>query len=179
MTDINTVLTIPKPREVVLQDVPYPRIKPGYALVKVAIAPICIEHQIYRDHTFEWADDEEHLGHEGVGEICEVAEGSRFNVGDRVIIYQANPCGECFVCQRGLSPTHCLAIPYEEIRAGSDPHAPLKALGGVDAIAAPGGLMSIEIDCESESGGFGFSKYRIAPERMIDSFLHLGIHQHV
>ena len=165
----NTVLTIPRPGEVELKELPYPRLKPGFVLVRVVIAPICIEHQIYRDHTFEWHEDEEHLGHEGVGVIEEVADGSSFNVGDRVVIYQGNPCGECFVCEEGLSPTHCLSIPYEEMAgsAGGDPHAALDVLGGEAAITTKGGLRSIELECESESGGFGFSTYRLAPEGMI------------
>jgi threonine dehydrogenase-like Zn-dependent dehydrogenase len=164
---VNTVLTIPNPGEVKLKNVPYPRIVSGYALVQVEIAPVCIEHQIYRDHTFEWHEDEEHLGHEGVGTVLEVAEGSRFKVGDRVIIYQGNPCGDCYVCRNDLSPTHCMAIPYEEIQGDEDPHKALESLGGGDAMSAPGGLKAIEIANHSESGGFGFSKYRIAPERMI------------
>ena len=163
----NTVLTIPSPGQVQLRDRPYPRIAPGYALVQVEIAPICIEHQIYRDHLFEWHEDEEHLGHEGVGTIIQVAEGSRFQVGDRAIIYQGNPCGECHVCRNELSPTHCMAIPYEAIQGGGNPHEQLEALGGGDAMSAPGGLKAIEIACGSESGGFGFATYRIAPERMI------------
>jgi threonine dehydrogenase-like Zn-dependent dehydrogenase len=148
-------------------DKPYPKIVSGYAVVQVEIAPICIEHQIYKDHLFEWHEDEEHLGHEGVGTIVEVAEGSKFQVGDRVIIYQANPCGECYVCRNDLSPTHCMAIPYEEILGVEDPHKALESLGGGDAMSAPGGMKAIEIACGSESGGFGFSRYRIAPERMI------------
>ena len=172
MSEVNTILTIPAPGKVVLKEVPYPRIKSGYALVKQAIAPVCIEHLIYRDHTFEWQGDGEHMGHEGVGTIAEVEQGSRFSVGDRVIVYQMNPCGECFVCQRGLSPTHCLAIPYEQIRAGSDPHQRLESLGGVMAINAPGGMGSIEVDCASESGGFAFSQFRIAPERMMQKIPH-------
>jgi threonine dehydrogenase-like Zn-dependent dehydrogenase len=164
---VNTVLTIPSPGEVQLVDKPYPKIVSRYALVQVEIAPICIEHQIYRDHLFEWHEDEEHLGHEGVGTIVEVAEGTKFQIGDRVIIYQGNPCGECFVCRNDLSPTHCMGIPYEEIRGGGNPREELEALGGGDAMSAPGGLKAIEIANGSESGGFGFSTYRIAPERMI------------
>ena len=102
----NTILTIPEPKKTALKEKPYPMIVPGYAMVKVEIAPICIEHQVYKEHRMEWHSDAEHQGHEGVGTICEVAPGSKFKVGDRVIIYQGNPCGECFVCQRGLSPTH-------------------------------------------------------------------------
>jgi len=165
----NVVLTIPEPRKVALKEKPYPKIVPGYLLVQVEIAPVCIEHQVYRDFTFEWHSDEEHQGHEGVGTVIEVAEGSKFAIGDRVIIYQGNPCGECFVCREELSPTHCMSIPYEELAGGAydDPHAKLESLAGGEAMAVPGGLRAIEIACNSESGGYGFSKYRIAPERMV------------
>jgi threonine dehydrogenase-like Zn-dependent dehydrogenase len=169
MPNTNRVLTIPEPGKTGSLDLPYPKVAPGYVLVKVAIAPICIEHQIYRDHTFEWHEDENHLGHEGVGTIVEVTEGSAHSVGDRVVIYQGNPCGECFVCQEGLSPTHCMAIPYEEMpgHIGADPHAAIASLGGDKLINTPGGPRSIEIACNSESGGFGFAQYRLAPESMV------------
>jgi threonine dehydrogenase-like Zn-dependent dehydrogenase len=88
-------------------------------------------------------------------------------LGDRVIIYQGNPCGECFVCQRGLSPTHCMTIPYEALTETQTPDTALEILGGKPAMEIPGGLRSIVIDCGSESGGFGFSQYRIAKEMMI------------
>lgn len=163
----NVVLTIPEPKKTVLKEVPYPKIVSGYAMVEVEIAPICIEHQVYKDHTMEWHSDEEHQGHEGVGTICEVTPGSKFKVGDRVIVYQGNPCGECFVCQRGLSPTHCMSIPYEALTDTQTPDTVLDILDGKTAMEIPGGLYSIEQDCCSESGGFGFNKYRIAPECMI------------
>ena len=51
----------------------------------VEIAPICIEHQVYKEHRFEWHSDAENQGHEGVGTIREVAPGSTFAVGDRVV----------------------------------------------------------------------------------------------
>ena len=46
MLRTNTVLTIPDAGRVALKEVSYPRIAPGFALIKVVIAPICIEHQI-------------------------------------------------------------------------------------------------------------------------------------
>ena len=167
MPEHNTVLTIPEPEVVKLRNKPYPTVGPGYLLIRVRIAPVCIEHQIYRDHTFEWHEDEEHLGHEGVGEVVETMPDSRFSVGDRVIVYQGNPCGECFVCERQLSPTHCLTIPYEEIRVGGNPHQNLDALDGDETMNAGGGLKAIELACGSQSGGFGFARYRLAPERMV------------
>ena len=154
----NTILTMPEPRATALKEVPYPKIIPGYALVEIAIAPVCNEAAIYRDHRFEWHDGPEHLGHEGVGTIAEVAEGSSFAVGDRVIVFQGNPCGQCFVCIQGLSPTHCLAIPYEDHEDGFAPQD------------VSGGLLGIERATGSESGGFGMAKYRIAPERMLFEF---------
>jgi len=163
----NTVLTIPNPGQVALKEMPYPRIVPGYVMVKVEIAPICIEHQVYRDHTMEWHSDPEHQGHEGVGTICEVTPGSRFQVGERVVMYQGNPCGECFVCQRQLSPTHCLSIPYEELTETQLPTSRLESLGGIEAQYVPGGLRAIEDECGSESGGFGFVRYRILKETMV------------
>ena len=171
MPENNVVLTIPEPGKVELKERPYPKIVPPYVLMKVAIAPVCIEHQIYRDFTFEWHEDFEHMGHEGVGEVVETWEGSKFTPGDRVVIYQGDPCGECFVCTRGLSPTHCLHKPYEQIEAGATMQgieddgkgtATMEAIGQMGA-----GMRCIEIKCNSESGGFGFARYRIAPESML------------
>jgi threonine dehydrogenase-like Zn-dependent dehydrogenase len=151
----NTVLTIPEPSTTALVDKPYPTIIPGFVIVDTAIAPVCNEARIYRDHQFEWHDSPEHLGHEGVGTIVETAAGSRFEVGDRVIVFQGNSCQACFVCTEGLSPTHCLGIPYEGFDEGMAPQ---------DVTA---GLLGIEKVNGSASGGFAMAKYRIAPEHMI------------
>lgn len=167
MSKTNTVLTIPEPRKVVLKDKPFPRIVPGYVMVKVEIAPVCIEHQVYKEHLMEWHSDCDHQGHEGVGTICEVTPGSRLAVGERVVMYQGDPCGECFVCQRQLSPTHCMSIPYEQLTETQVPTAKIDALDGVEAQYVPGGLRIIEQKCGSESGGFGFVQYRILQECMV------------
>ena len=151
----NTVLTIPEPRTTALAEKPYPTITPGFVVVEVEIAPVCNEARIYRDHQFEWHDSPEHLGHEGVGTIVETAPGSAFEVGDRVIVFQGNSCQECFVCTQGLSPTHCLGIPYEGYDDGMAPQ---------DVTA---GLLGIEKVNGSESGGFAMARYRIAPEHMV------------
>ncbi len=155
MARTNTVLTIPAPRTAALATKPYPVAGPGFVIVEVAVAPVCNEGRIYRDHQFEWHDSPEHLGHEGVGTIVETQPGSRFGVGDRVIIYQVNPCGECFVCTQGLSPTHCMGIPYESYEEGMAPQ---------DIEAGPLGIEKVN---GSASGGFGMVRYRLAPEHMI------------
>ncbi len=151
----NTVLTIPEPRTTALATRPYPRVVPGFVIVEGAVAPVCNEGRIYRDHQFEWHDSPEHLGHEGVGTIVEITPGSRFQPGDRVIIYQGNCCQNCFVCTQGLSPTHCLGIPYESYEHGLAPQ---------DIAAGPLGMEKIN---GSSSGGFAMARYRLAPEHMI------------
>ncbi len=151
----NVVLAIPEPRTTSLITKAAPVIVPGFVVVETAIAPVCNEARIYRDHQFEWHDSPEHLGHESVGTIVEVAAGSRFSAGERVIVFQGNSCQECFVCGEGLSPTHCLGIPYEGFEDGMAPQ---------DVTA---GLLGIEKVNGSESGGFAMARYRIAPEHMI------------
>ena len=81
MTEKNVLLTIPEPKKVELKERPYPKIVPGFSLIQVEIAPVCIEHQVYKEHRFEWHSDEEHQGHEGVGTIVETVPGSKFKPG--------------------------------------------------------------------------------------------------
>ena len=149
------MLTLPEPGRTALVEKPYPTIIPGFVVVETAIAPVCNEARIYRDHQFEWHDSPEHLGHEGVGTIVETAAGSRFAVGDRVIVFQGNSCQQCFVCTEGLSPTHCLGIPYEGFDDGMAPRT------------LTAGLLGIERVNQSGSGGFAMARYRIAPEHML------------
>jgi threonine dehydrogenase-like Zn-dependent dehydrogenase len=140
MTGTNRILSMPERRRVEILERPMPRIKDGFALVKVQIAPICDEVRIYRDHTIDWYERLDGMGHEGVGEIVEVRPGSKFNVGDRVIIYNGLPCGECYVCRHYGGQTHC-----QSMKMGAE----IQQLLGND------------------SGGFGFSQYRTAPETQL------------
>ncbi len=144
MSKNNVVLTIPEPGKFELVERPYPKIRSGYAIVQTEIAPICLEgSRIWAEHDFEFHDDPYHLGHEGVGTVVEVHDGSNFKVGDRVIVFQGDHCGQCHSCRNALSPTYC--------------HANLPNYGG-------NALKGIEEKNGSESGGFAMAKYRIAPE---------------
>lgn len=126
---------------------PDPMIKAGYAIIKTEIAPICLEGtRIWTEHDFEFHDAPYHLGHEGVGTIVEVKDGSKFKVGDRVIVFQGDYCGQCYSCRNGKSVTYC------------DYNNP--DIHGVDGAAMHG----IEKRNESASGGFAMARYRIAPE---------------
>jgi threonine dehydrogenase-like Zn-dependent dehydrogenase len=146
MSQSNIVLTIPEPGKFKLVERPFPNRKPGYAIIKTEIAPICLEGtRIWTEHDFEFHDDPFHLGHEGVGTIVDVDEGSAFKVGDRVIVFQGEHCGTCHSCTSGLSPTYC---------DWSDPD-----IHGVDFSAMKG----IQARNESESGGFAMEQFRLAP----------------
>jgi len=48
-----------------------------------------------------------HLGHESVGTVVSALPGSNYKVGDRVIIFQGDHCGQCHACRHALSPTYC------------------------------------------------------------------------
>ncbi len=143
----NIALTVPTPGECVLVERPFPTIVAGYAVIKTEIAPVCLEgSRIWTEHDFEFHDDPEHLGHEGVGTVVEVLPGSNFEVGDRVIVFQGDHCGQCHACSHGLSPTYCDA---------NDPD-----IHGNDKAAMRG----IEYRNGSASGGFAMERYRITPE---------------
>jgi hypothetical protein len=143
MSKVNRLLTIPEPRRVEIVEKPYPRIKVGFALVRALITPVCTEYLDYQEHQFDRGTGPETTGHKGVGEIVQVAEGSGFEVGDRVFVWDGQRCGECWPCRQGLSPAHCVNKGY---------------------LSPEGMHAGIEEACESESGGFGFSQYTIAPE---------------
>jgi threonine dehydrogenase-like Zn-dependent dehydrogenase len=151
----NVVLSVPGPRRVELVERPYPRIKPGYAIIETAIAPVCLEGtRIWAHHDFEvlggptgqTSDFPDGLGHEGVGTIAEVAPGSSFRPGERVIVFQGDWCGRCHACRNGLSPTYCT---YN-----------MAGRPGARSIAFRG----LQEWNDSESGGWAMARYRIAAE---------------
>src|ERR1700722_12333528 len=91
---------------------PLPRLKPGWALVKVRLAGICnTDIEILRGyHNFQGT-----LGHEFVGEIARVASTSprdRAWIGSRVVGEINLSCkglgfrAPCGYCRRGIL-THC------------------------------------------------------------------------
>ncbi|MDG0980973.1 MAG: alcohol dehydrogenase catalytic domain-containing protein [Halieaceae bacterium] len=148
----NFVLSIPRPGETELIEKPYPNVRPGYAIVKMEIAPVCLEGtRIWADHDFEklhggaQLDYPDALGHEGVGVVHEVQEGQNLSVGDRVIIFQGDHCGQCYSCHNALSPTYC--------------DSNIKPREGLDRPAL-GGIQDWN---KSESGGWAMAQYRLAP----------------
>jgi len=88
-------------RQAELVEVPTPRPKENWALVKVHVAPMCTEYKA-------WLAGGRHeaLGHEAAGEVVEVAQPGRVRVGDRVVVQPLYACGACTYCVSG-DYIHC------------------------------------------------------------------------
>ncbi len=93
------VITGPRRAEIV--EVPEPRAREDWAVVKVHVAPMCTEYKA-------WLTGHENhfLGHEAVGEVVEVAQPGRVAIGDRVVVMPLYACGRCRLCVAG-DYIHC------------------------------------------------------------------------
>lgn len=82
-------------------DVPEPKPKENWVLVKVHAAPMCTEYKSFANGRATTS-----LGHEASGEVVETAQPVRVAVGDRVAVMPQYPCGVCALCIRG-DYIHC------------------------------------------------------------------------
>ncbi len=73
-----------------------PRPKADWALVKVHASALCTEYKAYLEGQKQLV-----MGHEGVGEVVEVAQPGSVEVGDRVVVLPGYPCGTCEFCYAG------------------------------------------------------------------------------
>ena len=83
-------------RKAGLIDVPDPKAKEDWALVKIHYAPMCTESKHFKS-----GKNPAYLGHEAVGEVVEVAQPGHVKVGDRVAVMPQYPCGKCSYCLSG------------------------------------------------------------------------------
>jgi len=95
------VVRIAGERNADLIDVPEPRAKDRWVVVKIHVAPMCTEYK-----AFKAGSRSSSLGHEAAGEVVEVAQPCRVKVGDRVVVMPLSPCGKCPLCGRG-DYIHC------------------------------------------------------------------------
>ena len=84
-----------------LIDVPTPKAKGEFAVVKILSAPMCTEYKDFRDGQISQS-----IGHEAAGEVVEVAQSGTVKVGDRVVVMPQLPCGTCPLCLKG-EYIHC------------------------------------------------------------------------
>lgn len=83
-------------------DIPQPEPAAGEALIKVARSGICgTDLHIFLGHMDQRVTKPLVMGHEMVGELVDVPDGSRLAVGDRVVVEPTVFCGQCAACRRG------------------------------------------------------------------------------
>ena len=80
---------------------PDPAAKNEFVVVKIHVAPTCTEY-----HGFHGEGESSSLGHEAAGEVVEVAQPGKVEVGDRVVVMPHYPCGKCALCLSG-EYIHC------------------------------------------------------------------------
>ncbi|MBI2297341.1 MAG: alcohol dehydrogenase catalytic domain-containing protein [Armatimonadetes bacterium] len=88
-------------RSAELLDVPDPRPRDNWAVVKVLTAPMCTEYKAWLA-----GGRAEFLGHEAAGEVVAVDRPCRVKPGDRVVVMPQYPCGVCDLCIEG-EYIHC------------------------------------------------------------------------
>jgi L-iditol 2-dehydrogenase len=81
---------------------PVPRAVGEFAIVEIAVSPMCTEATSYASgHMFH------PLGHEAAGEVVDMAQKGTVAPGDRVVVMPQYPCGKCRLCLSG-DYIHCL-----------------------------------------------------------------------
>ena len=90
------------PEDLRIEDAPVPEPGPGELLLKVRDCATCgTDVKIYY-HGHQNLHPPRVLGHEIAGEVVGLGEGATgFEVGDRVQVIAAVPCGDCRECRRG------------------------------------------------------------------------------
>jgi len=88
-------------RQAGLVEVPDPTPKADWVVVKIHASPMCNEY-----HAFEHGHKTNSLGHEAAGEVVDITQPGKVEVGDRVVVMPQYPCGKCVLCTDG-DYIHC------------------------------------------------------------------------
>jgi 2-desacetyl-2-hydroxyethyl bacteriochlorophyllide A dehydrogenase len=98
-----------EPGKIALEERPEPSLASGMVKVHIRRIGVCgTDYHIFKGlHPF--LEYPRVMGHELSGEIAEVEEGSRFAIGDKVIVNPYVPCGECIACRK-QKPNCCTDI---------------------------------------------------------------------
>ena len=134
--------------------VPVPAIGPGELLVKIATCGICgtdLKKVSTGSHSAPRI-----FGHEMGGWIVRVGEGvTRFQLGDRVMVFHHVPCGACYYCRKN-TPAQCAQYKKVGSTAGFEPSG-----GGfshyirvMDWIVSGGGVVPIPDGVPFEQAAF-------------------------
>ncbi|WP_446219544.1 zinc-dependent alcohol dehydrogenase [Micromonospora sp. IBHARD004] len=120
------------PNNVAVEDVPDPQIlNPRDAIVRITSSAICGSDLHLLQGYIPAMKKGDVLGHEFMGEIVELGQGSRdgLSVGDRVVVGFPIACGDCTSCQRGLYSTCENSNPNAAIAETAMGHSPAGIFG--------------------------------------------------
>jgi len=96
-----------------------PEIGPGEILIRVEACGVC--HTDLKKIEYNLLTPPRIYGHETAGVVAHVgADVTRFQPGDRVIVFHHIPCGECFYCRRKLY-AQCPVYKKVGVTAGFEP----------------------------------------------------------
>jgi L-iditol 2-dehydrogenase len=104
---------------VTVDEVHTPQIGPGEILIRVEACGVC--HTDLKKIEYNLLDPPRIFGHETAGIVAATGSGvTRYQVGDRVIVFHHIPCGKCFYCERKLF-AQCPVYKKVGVTAGFEP----------------------------------------------------------
>ncbi len=104
---------------VAVESVPVPEIGAGEILIRVESVGIC--HTDLKKIEYNLLPAPRIYGHETAGVVAKVGKGvTKYQPGDRVIVFHHIPCGKCFYCSRKLY-AQCLVYKKVGVTAGYEP----------------------------------------------------------
>jgi len=102
-----------------VESIPVPEIGPGEILIRVEACGIC--HTDLKKIEYDLLPPPRIYGHETAGVVAKVGRGvTKYQPGDRVIVFHHIPCGKCFYCARKLY-AQCPVYKKVGVSAGFEP----------------------------------------------------------
>jgi L-iditol 2-dehydrogenase len=102
-----------------VESIPVPEIGPGEILIRVESCGIC--HTDLKKIEYNLLPAPRIYGHETAGVVAKVGRGvTKYQPGDRVIVFHHIPCGKCFYCSRKLY-AQCPVYKKVGVTAGYEP----------------------------------------------------------
>jgi L-iditol 2-dehydrogenase len=106
-------------RNVIVEEIPTPQIGPREILIRVEACGVC--HTDLKKVEYNLLPPPRVYGHETAGTVARVGAGvTKYQPGDRVIVFHHIPCGDCFYCARKLY-AQCPVYKKVGVTAGFEP----------------------------------------------------------
>lgn len=132
------------PGQIELIELDEPTIEPGGVLLRSLACGVC-STDVKLVRAGYGGGPRYALGHELVGEVVAVGEGTKWQIGDRVAAAPYVPCGDCYYCQHN-QPTLCLHLFENSLNPGG-----LAERVGAPKALAERGLFSLPSDLSVET----------------------------